>query len=175
MARSRLIIPGMLTLAALVSSPACTSASWASELAQTPPVPADAIPAQAGDARPVSGLPPQDLRPGECGAFFWDRAEPNPLVLFENESRGLARLWQDGGTVEFSVTPREFRYYPGLRLERRYALPSGEPVVLSAEITELRDGEAIVGRALLRRTLAGGAQQVSPLMGLISCRETDDR
>lgn len=123
----------------------------------------------------ISGLPAQDLAAGECGAFFWDRAEPNPLRLFENESRGQARLWQDGEVLELGTAPRHDSRVTGQRLLRTYRLPSDEILTLEGEITTTRDGEAIIGRAVLRRTLPGGAMEVSPLMGLISCRDAEDR
>ncbi|WP_109261164.1 hypothetical protein [Hyphobacterium indicum] len=129
--------------------------------------------AKAQDAEP--GLPPQDLPAGECGAFFWDRAEPNPLRLFENESRGQARLWRAGEILELGTTARSGPYAAGQRVSRAYRLPSGEVISIEGEITAAREGEAVIGRALLRRTLPGGAEEVSPLMGLISCREAADR
>lgn len=132
---------------------------------------------QAGEAsRPaVQGLPAQDLAAGECGAFFWDRAEPNPLRLFENESREQARLWLEGGILELGTSPRTGSYATGQRLLRTYRLPADEIITVEGEITATRDGEAVIGRAVLRRTLPGGAMEVSPLMGLISCRDAADR
>ncbi len=121
------------------------------------------------------GLPPQDLQAGECGAFFWDRAEPNPLRLFENESRGLARLWQEGEILELGTAARNGPYAAGQRLARAYRLPSGGIISIEAEITAAQENEAVIGRAVLRRTLPGGAEAVSPLMGLISCRDAADR
>lgn len=129
--------------------------------------------AKAQDAEP--GLPPQDLPAGECGAFFWDRAEPNPLRLFENESRAQARLWLEGEVLELGTAARSGLYAAGQRVSRAYRLPSGEVISIEGEITAAREGEAVIGRALLRRTLPGGAEEVSPLMGLISCREAADR
>ncbi|WP_394693814.1 hypothetical protein [Hyphobacterium sp.] len=131
---------------------------------------------QDGDASPaVPGLPAQELAAGECGAFFWDRADPNPLRLFENQSRGTARLWQDGEILELGTAPRGESHATGQRILRTYRLPSDEIISVEGEITATRDGEAVIGRAVLRRTLPGGAMEVSPLMGLISCRDADDR
>ncbi len=128
---------------------------------------------QDGDISPaaVQGLPPQDLVAGECGAFFWDRAEPNPLRLFENESRGQARLWQAGEILELGTAPRSETHVTGQRLLRTYRLPSDEIITVEGEITATRDDEAVIGRAVLRRTLPDGTVEVSPLMGLISCRD----
>jgi hypothetical protein len=112
------------------------------------------------------GLPPQDLAAGECGAFFWGRAMPNPLLVFENESRGEARLLLNDREVRESTPVRHSSYQAGQPINRRYGA-----VTVTGEVTALRGNEAIVGRALLRVGDASGQETVTPLIGLISCRE----
>lgn len=131
----------------------------------TPPAPDPAEPAVA-----ATGLPPQTLESGNCGAFFWDRADPNPLIVFENESRGEASMWLDG-EIYRTVTPvRPFAYQTGQSLNRTYAA-GDQNVTVNGTITEVRGSEAIVGRALMRQQQADGAEIVRPVLGLISCRE----
>lgn len=151
----------------LSGAPACASS------VQSQPPPAGEVPAMSPEVRP--GLPPQTLAEGECGTFFWDRAGPNALRLFENESRGQARVWLEGEILELGTEARAGSYSAGQRFSRTYRLPSDAILAIEGEITAAREGEAVIGRALLRRTLPGGAVEISPLMGLSNCRETADR
>lgn len=132
------------------------AAGQAAESTVTTPAPTDG----------TRGLPPQDLAAGECAAFFWGRAAPNPLLVFENESRGEARLWLNGAEVRESTPVRRFSYQAGQPINRGYGAAT-----VSGEVTAFRGNEAIVGRALLRVGEASGQETVTPLIGLISCRE----
>lgn len=152
--------------------PACASQNAAGNLAQEPipvigdgPGPAD----PRTNAGELPGLPPQPLLEGECGAFFWDRGDPNPLRLFENESRGVARFWTGAAVSETSTMVRQFTYRRGERVVRDYAFATGR-VQVEGAITDVRDSEAIISRALLRLTQTDGSQIVRPLVGLISCQ-----
>ncbi|WP_421792870.1 hypothetical protein [Hyphobacterium sp.] len=144
----------------ITEAPGSSVAAIAQRAVQDEAVPVDGI---------AAGLPPQELLPGECGAFFWDRAEPNALRLFENESRGLARYWTGSGVDELNTGARPFAYRPGDRIRREYGFATGT-IRLEGEISGLRDGEAVISRALLRIAQSDGTQIVRPLVGLISCQ-----
>jgi hypothetical protein len=166
---------GMIATAGLaLSATACAEVRHDEPLAEILFGNAESVTAQTNADPPappaasdyMNGLPPQDLAPGECGAFFWDRAEPNPLLVFDNESRGDARLWLNGETVAVASAVRSFDYRAGERLERRYG-----NVSIAGEITDRRNGEAVIGRALMRVRDGDGRETVTPMVGLISCRE----
>lgn len=146
----------------LSAAPACAST------AQSRLPPAEAMPAMSAETPP--GLPPQTLAEGECGAFFWDRAEPNALRLFENESEGVARFWNGSSVNTAATMVREYSYTPGQFLNRAYTFPSGTRIEIEGEITRQHDDGFIISRAVMHREMDGGAVEVSPLLGLISCR-----
>lgn len=152
----------MVLVVCLAGAPACASS------VQSRIPTAVEMPAMSPEAPP--GLPPQTLTEGECGAFFWDRSRPNALRLFENESQGFARFW-NGSSVDTTATMvRDHSYTPGQFLSRSYTFPPGVRVEIEGEITGQHNDGVIIGRAIMHRQMEEGSVEVSPLLGLISCR-----
>lgn len=160
--RSRWISGFAILVLGLTGGPGCATAM----VAQAPPD--RELPAGRTAAR--DGLPPQDLAAGECGAFFWDRAAPNRFRLFENESRGVMRYWNGLDVETAEIEARDVAYAVGQSIRRTYTFSSGSQMVVEGQITGQRGGESIIGRALLRRSLEGGAEEITPLVGLVGCR-----
>ncbi|MEE2565769.1 hypothetical protein [Hyphobacterium marinum] len=115
-----------------------------------------------------AGLPPQSIYPGDCGVFFWTRAEPNAFIAFANRTRGDARIWLDGAIVDFTV-PVSATPEGRVGEQIAYTIPAAG-ARLEGEITEQRGDEFVLSRAFLRQTLADGSEPVTPLVGLAACR-----
>tara|TARA_R110002073_G_scaffold105839_16_gene239297 strand:- start:5359 stop:5808 length:450 start_codon:yes stop_codon:yes gene_type:complete len=115
------------------------------------------------------GLPPQPLNAGDCAAYFWERSEPHALIAVVTLTRGDGLLWQDGGAIAFTLPvfgDDSIRVGDMLAWD---IVPAGAR--LEGEITEQRGEDYVLSRAFVRRTLADGALEVTPLVGLAGCND----
>ena len=120
---------------------------------------------------PANELAPQNLQPGECGTFFWTADSEHRFVAFENETRGYAQLFVDGGTESFSGQRRDGLHVAGDHYRRGFSDPARN---LDIEI-EGRIGDPLptgqrIERVVMRVQQSDGALFVVPLIGHYACR-----
>lgn len=61
-------------------------------------------PAPAGDVMLLQDLGPQDLEPGACGLFLWQRTGARPLVLFSQMDHASGRIKMEGRIIPLTFT-----------------------------------------------------------------------
>lgn len=153
-------------LAALLS--ACTTTGG------TLPVPSlgGARPAeQTAPAVAANELTPQTLDAGECGTFFWSADPDHRFLAFENETRGYAQIFINGGAQGFYMPRRDSLHVSGDGYRRSFLDPDRN---LDIEIAG-RVGESLptgqrIERVVMRVEQPNGQRLVVPLIGHYACR-----
>ncbi|PWE17107.1 hypothetical protein DDZ18_10435 [Marinicauda salina] len=152
------------TLAAILLLTGCAQIPGAA------PNVAPAEPAAGAETR-LEQLPPQQLAEGECGLFVWTRAQPHRFILFENESRGMARILHDARILNIATHGGPAAFSTGTPVERTYRdAENGLIFTLEGEAGEPTAAGVRLQRGLLRTRLADGAEIVAPVLGVRSCR-----
>lgn len=160
---------GLAALAVLVFLSACGGVGGVS----APPNPFAPDPEPAAPvAETLTELGPQTLADGACGTFFWGMAEPNPFLVFVNESQGLASVFSDGQAHDFTVARRPAPLVVGDAYDRRFQdAARGLDFHLTGTASQIVADGLRVERSVIRRRLPDGAQRVTPLVGVFTCRD----
>lgn len=128
-------------------------------------------PSTATDVR-ADALPAQDLQPGDCGIFLFERRPPNAFVLFESEADRSVQILHEGRLYVLRVPPQRGVFLEGETFRRVYLDERNNiTFTLNGEVgAETGSGPRLQDVILSVRTLDGG-RVVRPLGGVRSCRD----
>ncbi len=130
----------------------------------------DGAPVVSSPAGPVTALQPQELRPGQCAVFLFERRPPNRFVLFEDLDAGQAQIVHDGRVHRASVSGQRGAFVTGEAFSRAY-VESAESLTftLEGEVGEETGSGPRLENVLLSVIAADGQRIVRPLAGVRSC------
>jgi len=128
-------------------------------------------PAAAGSENRIGTLPPQTLKPEQCGLFLWARTVPPRLVFFADAGGASGLMALDGRSVALPRTAAD-----GVAVfdifERQRFQAGGITVDLTLGFERRGDvvGGALVRRGLLDLKDASGWSYVLPVGGIVGCQ-----
>jgi hypothetical protein len=149
------------------------SAGLVSACAGTPPAP----PSASGTLRPAAlssvpaeGLPAQNLAPGECGLFLWEKSAPRRFVFFTRASSADALVLLDGEARNLLATEAAGNVFGQFLTETRYSDRSrGISVSLKIQPGEVLEGGQRVDDGFLLSKNAEGWETILPITGVRAC------
>ena len=160
MIRSATILAVSLGLAACASNG--TSDEKAAAIAKAANQPAIDAPAE--------GLPPQQLKPGECGLFLWNMTAPRRFVFFTEATSGSALVLHEGQPVTLFATETGGDVFGQFFTETDYLSGDGRHAVrLTVNPGEMIDGGQRVETGRLVTLGADGWETVLPVTGVRAC------
>ncbi|WP_019960055.1 hypothetical protein [Woodsholea maritima] len=131
--------------------------------------------ANASEESEILDLPPQTLRDGQCGLFFWTQSLPHRFIVFEHERYQSVSILYDGEIHTLGVTPQSSDYLEGEPFRRVYLDQDNRRVyTLDGQIGERTSAGPRIERAVMRVRDNDGRQVVMPVIGLFSCRTEND-
>lgn len=118
-------------------------------------------------ATALAELPPQQLAPGQCALFLWDRASGKRIAML-GRTPPILRLQQDGRTVDLPADTRSGDEVLGFAPASRFRV-AGRIYDVQLTILPAAAGGAVVRDGSLTITEADGSAVVLPVAGLAGC------
>jgi hypothetical protein len=114
-------------------------------------------------------LAPRDLKSGDCGLFVWSAEATRRLILFSQNSTGLA-AWHDGSqehvlTLKTRAGDKTLLQYP----EQELVTQTGKLISLSLRKAQAIESGMRYKAGVLSYTDSEGWRAVVPVVGLASC------
>lgn len=126
--------------------------------------------APAISAVPKEGLPPQELKPGQCGLFLWGMSAPRMFVLFKEGASGNALILMDGIPTSLAMTSSGGDVFGQFMTQMKFANPaSGQTVTMTLEPGQSLDGGQRVESGNLLFRNADGWETILPVTGVRAC------
>lgn len=123
--------------------------------------------AAAQPVGPLTELPPQQLEPGRCALFLWDRASRQRIAMLSPTPASLrARI--DGQIVDLPQASASGTAVMGFAPSARYRSASRQFDV-ALTILPTGTGGAVVRDGSLTITEADGSALVLPVAGILGC------
>lgn len=136
---------------------------------------AQAVASNASDEEMILDLPPQSLRDGQCGLFFWTQTLPHRFIVFEHERYQTVSILFEGEIHNLGVTQQSTDYLEGEPFRRVYLDQERRRVyTLDGIVGERTTAGPRIERAVMRVRENDGRQVVTPVIGLFSCRTQND-
>ncbi len=153
----------VLMASVMLSIAACTSGP-------KPAVSTAEAAAAAVSAVPKEGLPPQELKPGQCGLFLWGMSAPRKFSFFKEGTSSDALVLVDGVATTMAMTSAGGDVFGQFMTQMTFVLSaSGQTVVATLEPGQLLDGgQRVESGNLLFRT-ADAWETVLPVTGVRAC------
>ena len=114
------------------------------------------------------GLPAQNLAPGDCGLFLWNRTDASTFLFFQRSGEGLA-LFYENGEVEITNTANDGTLFGQFYSLSHWSFPDGRSLRLSIEPGEEIDGGQRISNGVISATNSDGWEVKTPVAGVTAC------
>ncbi len=115
----------------------------------------------------LAELPPQQLAPGQCALFLWDRASGRRIAML-GHTPPILRLQRDGRALDLPVEARDGEAVMGFAPNSRFR-QANRIYDVRLTILPATAGGAVVRDGSLTITEADGSAVVLPVAGLAGC------
>jgi hypothetical protein len=115
----------------------------------------------------LAELPPQQLAPGQCALFLWDRASGRRIAML-GRTPPILRAIIDGRAMDLPAETREGEAVMGFAPTSRFRV-AGRIYDVRLTILPATAGGAVVRDGSLTITEADGSAVVLPVAGLAGC------
>ena len=162
--QASLVIVGLVVICACASGPDPTPENVAS------PVPASEGEAASLDFD-IGPLPPQTLKPGECGLFLFAPRPTPRFVFFSNATTGYAKMVIDGEPVTLSRSAAAGEVFDQNFSDTSYIAPAfGLELQVRIRPGSEAEGGTEVESGSLNLARDGGWSVVIPVAGASTCQ-----
>lgn len=125
---------------------------------------------------PPSGLPSQQLAPGECGLFLWSQTDISKFVFFTKSAQPMALLLLEDRPVNVTLDEAGGDIFGQFLTDLAYIVPqTGQRVSISYAAGEELVGGARVSAGRITYQDSEGWTRVLPVLGVRACQPTADR
>ncbi len=125
---------------------------------------------------PRSGLPGQQLAPGECGLFLWSQTDISKFVFFARSAQPTALLLIDDQPVDVTLEAAGGDIFGEFLTDLVYRVPqTGQQVSIGYTPGDDLVGGARVSSGRISYTDADGWTRVLPVLGVRACQLAADR
>ncbi|MDP3459465.1 MAG: hypothetical protein Q8S09_09340 [Hyphomonas sp.] len=126
--------------------------------------------ASAVSAVPKEGLPPQELKPGQCGLFLWGMSAPRKFVFFKEGTSRTALILVDGVAISIPMTSAGGDVFGQFMTQMKFvSSASGQTVIATIEPGQPLDGGQRVESGNLLFRNADAWETVMPVTGVRAC------
>jgi hypothetical protein len=126
-------------------------------------------PAVATSSVPDEGLPPQRLKPGECGLFLWGMSAPRKFVFFTNGT-GTASVLVDDTPVSLPLSSANGNVFGQFMTSMTFRdAATGGSVTVEIEPGEPLEGGQRVESGTLQFRDTEGWETILPITGVRAC------
>lgn len=115
----------------------------------------------------LAELPPQQLAPGQCALFLWDRASGKRIAML-GRTPPVMRLQLDGRALDLQAETRAGEAVMGFAPNSRFR-SAARTYDVQLTILPATAGGAVVRDGSLTITEADGSAVVLPVAGLAGC------
>lgn len=153
-----------LTLICAVSlATACASSSTVRK------TPTTSAPEMAARTVPEEGLPPQRLKPGECGLFLWGMSAPRKFVFF-TDGTGTALVLDNDTPVSLPMSSAGGDVFGQFMTRMTFRNSSnGQSVSIAIEPGEALEGGQRVEGGTIQFRDSEGWETILPVTGVRAC------
>jgi hypothetical protein len=125
--------------------------------------------AAAPAAGPLTELPPQQLEPGRCALFLWDKASRQRIAMLSASPTAALRARIDGQLTDLPQASASGSAVMGFAPNARYRSATRQ-LDVAMTILPTGSGGAVVRDGSLTITEADGSAIVVPVAGILGCR-----
>lgn len=134
------------------------------------PQPAPVEAADPSSLRFLTGLPPQNLAPNECGLFLWSKTDISKFVFFKKAGEQQALFYLDTAPARLEQTSFGGTIFGQFYTQLSYRTDTGQDIELSYQPgVELEDG-ARIASGTIQYTDKEGWRTVLPILGARVCK-----
>jgi hypothetical protein len=127
------------------------------------------VAAAAPAAGPLSELPPQQLEPGRCALFLWDKASRQRIAMLSASPTASLRARIDGQLTDLPQASASGSAVMGFAPTARYR-SAARQLDVALTILPTGSGGAVVRDGSLTITESDGSALVIPVAGILGCR-----
>ncbi|OYQ24034.1 hypothetical protein CHU93_16550 [Sandarakinorhabdus cyanobacteriorum] len=127
------------------------------------------VAAAAPAAGPLTELPPQQLEPGRCALFLWDKASRQRIAMLSASPTASLRARIDGQLIDLPQASASGSAVMGFAPNARYR-SAARQLDVAVTILPTGSGGAVVRDGSLTVTEADGSALVIPVAGILGCR-----
>jgi len=126
------------------------------------------VAAAAPAAGPLTELPPQQLEPGRCALFLWDKASRQRIAMLTTTPTPSLRARIDGVVMDLPQAGASGTAVMGFAPGARYR-SANRQLEVAMTILPTGSGGAVVRDGTLTVTEADGSALVIPVAGILGC------
>ena len=127
------------------------------------------VAAAAPAAGPLTELPPQQLEPGRCALFLWDKASRQRIAMLSASPTASLRARIDGQLIDLPQASASGSAVMGFAPNARYR-SAARQLDVAVTILPTGSGGAVVRDGSLTVTEADGSALGIPVAGILGCR-----